>query len=74
MNDKEKLEEKLQGRVSTEDKNRIEFLISEGYVLNESDAVREGSRALWREYLAGSLKSVKERFPEETQESVESTA
>lgn len=49
---------KLQGWVSKEDKERIEFLIEKKIINNESDAVREGSRALWREYLKYNLKVI----------------
>ena len=52
-------DKKLQGWVSEEDKKRVEFLLEKGYILNESDAVRAGTRALWREYLAGNLEKIK---------------
>ena len=62
MNDTEKPkkqvvngDKKLQGWVAEEDKKRVDHLIKRKYILNESDAVREGTRALWREYLNGSL-------------------
>lgn len=51
--------QKLQGWVAKEDSERVDFLIKEGYVVNPSDAVREGVRALWREYLAGNLQKIK---------------
>lgn len=67
-------DKKLQGWVAKEDKERVDFLLEQEYILNESDAVREGTRALWREYLAGNLEKVKAEVevPQDNSESTES--
>ena len=65
-------DKKLQGWVSKEDKERVKFLLEHGYILNESDAVREGTRALWREYLAGNLVKIKEAVAQEQKSQVSS--
>jgi len=54
---------KLQGWVAKMDKERVDFLLKRGYLINESDAVREGVRALWREYLAGNLEKMEIEDP-----------
>ena len=65
-------DKKLQGWVSKEDKERVQFLLAQGYILNESDAVREGTRALWREYLAGNLVKIQELVEQEKESQVSS--
>ena len=63
-------DKKLQGWVAKVDKERVDFLLKRGYLLNESDAVREGVRALWREYLVGNLDKMEADDPILEEESV----
>ena len=63
-------DKKLQGWVAKVDKERVDFLLKRGYLINESDAVREGVRALWREYLAGNLEKMEQEDPVPQEESV----
>lgn len=68
MNDSE-LSKKAQGRIGSKEKDRITFLLKEGFFVSESDMVRHGLRLVWQEYQAGAL--VKPEPKQEETEPVE---